>query len=938
MMIRIKKDMKINYLYKLSQLVLMVTFILGMTSCNETFSSLFSDDISEGEEVMFSTSLPSAPVTRGTAQENYEEEMKAHQAVNKPYEFAIDMYQKEDDGKDKLIATSAYCPAPTVTTDEEGNVVSVIYDNIGTLKSDTPLYWPSTTVPYAFKAVAGTDKISPVQNTQQDWLQQDRLEGYGYVQLWDSEKRQSTDNLNALNYHTAKEWKTLNDKSKMVSDNNDLKKIPLYLQHKRSLISIILKAGEGVSRKALAFDVAENDLSARIYSYTDGATEPLEIMPLAKEEFIDYDKDKNGGAEEKVSTTRYDAIVYSYDYSDKPSTDLIAKISLSGQHYSFKAENDSKFNASDNPSNAKYKLEPGKHLVITVTLSRDSRKILMSAYVEDWTEEVTNTICDDYGNAGEPIKISNRDELIDFLKSSDKNKAGNVALLTTNINLEETSAKYSEVWSAYNANTLNCTLNLGGNSIINNHRFLSTLEDAATLQNGTIQIGGEVDAAVAETNKGAIEDVRITTKEEKAQATAAGVVVNNTGTISKCHSALKVSGGTGDYVGGIAATSLSAEGKIAIIDGCTVTNRVDGGKQKGGGIVGKANGYINNNTFEYGITLKQSKSQFKNIVGERDKAHSTFKTENNAWPTVDENLVEDASITNVVAADKRYSGIIDSEEELEASTGYPYNDDQKRYRLAKDITVQKTTGNVKYELDGNGKTITTKAMIFNEVTGIIHNLTVDVIADLTATQDATQATDGIAPLAFAVHGDDAEISNIKVKTVNNTVIKASNPAGVVVWAYDEATVKNCEVLVNLYANVSTSVEQGRKFTGGIVSTASKATVTQCIIHSGSTFDGTGASVVYSGGIVGGIENKSNSNNTPELTITDCTSFVTLAQDENHGGVLGSAYVGASSVIATSKTCQGNWWQDNCKGVGTPKDSDESLIGKRNAITPSEKDF
>jgi hypothetical protein len=138
--------------------------------------------------------------------------------------------------------------------------------------------------------------------------------------------------------------------------------------------------------------------------------------------------------------------------------------------------------------------------------------------------------------------------------------------------------------------------------------------------------------------------------------------------------------------------------------------------------------------------------------------------------------------------------------------------------------------------------------------------------------------------------------------------------------------------------VSTSVEQGRKFTGGIVSTASKATVTQCIIHSGSTFDGTGASVVYSGGIVGGIENKSNSNNTPELTITDCTSFVTLAQDEKHGGVLGSAYVGASSVIATSKTCQGNWWQDNCKGVGTPKDSDESLIGKRNAITPSEKDF
>lgn len=934
-MIRTKKDMKRNYLYKLSQLVLMATFILGMTGCNETLDSLFSEDISEGEEVMFTTSLPSAPATRGTAQEDYEKEMNAYQAVNKAYEFTISMYQK-DGNSDKLIGTSTYCPAPTVTTDEEGDTVSIKYDGIGSLKSDKPLYWPSTTVPYAFKAVAGTDDISPVQNTPKDWLQQDRLEGYGYVQLWDADNDKPTDDLDALNYHTAKDWKKLNYNSKMVSDNNDLKKIPLYLQHKRSLISIILKAGEGVSRKALAFDVAENDLSANIYSYTDGAAKPLEITPLAKEEKIHYDKDKNGGIEDNVSTTRYDAIVQPYDYSAKPSTDLIAKISLSGQHYSFKAENDSKFNASENPSNAKYNLEPGKHLVITVTLSRDSRKILMSAYVEDWTEEVTNTICDDYGNAGEPIKISNRTELIEFLKSDEKNKPGNVALVTNNIDLQDWGAAYNLKFNLY------CTLNLGGKTIMSNHCFLDSLLDAATLQNGTIQIGGVVDAAVATTNKGAIEDVRVTATDATAHATVAGVVVNNTGTISKCRSALKVSGSTTGYVGGIAATSLSGENKIAIIESCTVTNRVEGGNQKGGGIVGKANGYINNNTFEYGITLNQSKSQFKNIVGERDESHTTFKADGNAWPTFDENRVEGAAIINAVAADKRYSGIIDCEAELQSSTSASatdlYNKADSCYRLAKDITVQETTGDVKYELDGNGKTITTKAMIFNEVTGIIHNLTVDVIADLTATQDAEQATDGIAPLAFAVHGDGAEISNIKVKTVNNTVIKASNPAGVVVWAYDNAIVKNCEVLVNLYANVSTSVTQGRKFTGGIVSTASKATVTQCIIHSGSKFDGTGASVIYCGGIVGGIENKSNSNNTPELTITDCTSFITLTQDEKHGAILGSANVGASTVIATSKTCQGNWWQDKCNGVGTPKDSDESLIGKRNAITPMEKDF
>ena len=906
--------MKRNYLYKLSQLVLMITFILGVTGCNETLDSLFSDGISEGEQVMFTTSLPSAPATRGT-QKEYEEEMKMFQAVNKAYEFTIDMYA---DGK--VVGTGLYS-RDTLKTD---GTLSPVAD-------ETPLYWSSTTVPYAFKAVAGTETLSAVQNTQKDWLQQDRLEGYGYVQLWDEDNKKPTDDLDALNYHTAKEWKALNNQSKMVSDNSDLKKIPLFLQHKRSLISIILKAGEGVSRKALAYDVAENDLSARIYSYTAGAAKPLEIMPLAKEEKIHYDKDKNGGAEDSVSTTRYDAIVQPYDYSANPSTDLITRISLSGQHYSFYAQNDYLFADPDNSNKASYNLEPGKRLVITVTLSRDSRKILMSAYVEDWTEEVTNTICDDYGNAGEPIKINNRTELIEFLASNEKNKPGNVALVTNNIDLQDWGADYGLNYDLY------CTLNLGGKTIMSNHRFLDSLQDAATLQNGNIQIGGVVDAAVATTNKGAIEDVRVTATDATAHATAAGVVVNNTGTISKCRSALKVSGATEGYVGGIAATSLSAESKIAIIESCTVTNRVDGGNQKGGGIVGKANGYINNNTFEYGITLNQDKDKYKNIVGERNKDHSTFKVENNAWPTVDDNSFGE-NCPNTNAFENPYSGIIDCEDELKASTDHPYNDDKKRYRLAKDITVQKTTGDANYELDGNGKTISTKAMIFDEVTGIIHNLTVDVIANLEATQDATQATDGIAPLAFAVHGDGAEISNIKVKTLNNTVIKASNPAGVVVWAYDNATVKNCEVLVNLYANVSTSVTQGRKFTGGIVSTASKTTVTQCIIHSGSTFNGTGASVIYCGGIVGGIENKSNSNNTPELTITDCTSFIILTQDEKHGGILGSANVGAGSVIATSKTCQGNWWQDNSNGVGTPTGSDESLIGKRNAITPMEKDF
>ena len=866
--------------------MLMMAFILGTTGCNETLSSLFSDDISEGEEVMFSASLSTNTVTRS---------LDGYILPKEKYQFTIGMYTDDTHKVDSGIYNT------------------IIGDEVGTLEAETPLYWHSTTTAYGFKATAGTTDLEADQTTEDNWLLQDRLEG------------------EANGYRKARDWKSYNQETQLVSNDADYKKIFVPMQHKRSLISIILKAGEGVSRKALAYDVAENDLSARIYSYTAGAAKPLEIMPLAKEEKIHYDKDKNGGAEDSVSTTRYDAIVQPYDYSANPSTDLITKISLSGQHYSFYAQNDYLFADPDNSNKANYNLEPGKRLVITVTLSRDSRKILMSAYVEDWTEEVTNTICDDYGNAGEPIKISNRTELIEFLASNEKNKPGNVALVTNNIDLQDWGAAYNLKFNLY------CTLNLGGKTIMSNHCFLDSLLDAATLQNGTIQIGGVVDAAVAETNKGAIEDIRVTEKDTTAtvQATAAGVVVNNTGTISKCHSALKVSGSTTGYVGGIAATSLSGENKISIIESCTVTNRVEGGNQKGGGIVGKANGYINNNTFEYGITLNQSKSQFKNIVGERDESHTTFKVENNAWPTVDDNFFGE-NCPNINAFEKPYSGIIDCEAELEASTTYEYNLDNSRYRLAKDITVSATAGNVEYELDGNSKTITSSAQIFNNVTGKVHDLTVYVNADLTATQDATTATDAIAPLAFAVHGSTAEISNIKVKTADGVKITASNPAGVVVWAYDNATVKNCEVLVNLYANVNTKIEQGRKFAGGIVSTVSKATVTQCIFHSTGKIEGTDSKVLYLGGIVGGIEKKELTNDIPELTITDCTSFITLPKDEHHGGILGNAKFGEAD--ATSSACQGNWWQSDCNGVGTKNGSDESLIGKRNAITPSEKNF
>lgn len=858
--------MNIKSLYKRLQLVLIASLLILLTGCREAIGNLFSAPIEAGDEVAFTATTPQHMGTRS------EEEP---QTLKLPYQIDISMFT--NDG---------------IQVGEDGRYITIANDELGTLKPETPLYWPSTQVAYGFKAKAGSESLDADQTTEEKWLAQDLLK-----------TKQEDEEV----YKTAKEWKKFNESQSLKSDNDDNKKVPLVLYHQRALITVILKAGAGVSAKALYYSAAKKDIHTTIRSY-EGTT-PNDIQPLASGYYVDED-----------STTRYDAIVAPYDYSANSTSDLITRISLSGQNYSFYAANDNANDKNFETVATRYNLQAGQHLVITVTLGRNSREVHMTAYIEDWTEEVTNSICDDYGNAGEPIMIENRQQLIDFLSSESQNKAGNIALVTNEIDLKDWSTTYD----------LNCTLNLGGNTLLSNHRFLNNMTDAASLLNGTIQIGGVVDAAIATDNSGTIEDVKVTTKDGSgAYATKAGAVVNNKGTISRCRTSLTVTGAAGTaYVGGIAATSTSTDSKIATIDACTVTNRVSGGSY-GGGIVGQANGVVTNNTFEYGITLLQDKQTHKNIVGSKNASH-TFTAEGNAWPTVDDDL----ELTNVTASEQRYDGIIDSGEELKESAKQAYNIENKRYRLAQDITVSQQVGSIAYELDGNNKQITTEAMIFNAITGKVHDLTVYVSKSLIATPDRMNATDAIAPLAFEVHGEQAAIERVNVKMANDTKIQASNPAGLVVWVWGGATVSGCEATVNLFADVEANIEQGRKFAGGIVSTASWATVTQCIIHSGSTFNGTQSSILYYGGIVGGIEKKDGSNDTPALTITDCTSFVTMPKDDHHGAILGNAM--QAQELATTKDCQGNWWDAECYGVGTCTGySVEQAIGKRNALTPTE---
>ena len=871
--------MKSN-IYRITQLLLLFGITLLTLSCSETIGNLFPDEMEAGDEVNFT-----AIVQERTATTRVTETQVAKVA----YEFAIGMYTDDthkmgDDGK--------------YTVGKDG----------GLLEAKTSLYWPDNTTDYGFKAVAGTDALEAAQSTKADWLKQDRLEGGTY-------------DGTTLVCHTNKAWKSATGSTT----------IPLEVSHTRSLITIILKAGEGVSRKALDFNLAENDLSAIIYSYTtdeNNKVVPLEINPLAAATTVDYDDDENGSAQKDVSSTRYDAIVMPHAYKATPTDELIARITLSGQKYSFYRGNDK---TSDQIN---YNLEPGKHLTITITLGRFGRQTLMTAKLEDWTEEVSTTICDDNGNASEPITIDSRDRLIKFLSDKTENKAGNVALVTESFDLDEKSNVNKDDWSAYNNKyDLNCTLNLGHKTLTGKHRFLSKIANAGSLLNGTIQIGGTVDAAIATENNGTINDVQITAADgvAAAYATAAGAVIDNKGTISKCSSALKVEGSTAEYVGGIAATSTTSPSKASVIDGCTVTNRVSSTCSTAvGGIVGRANGYVTNNTFEYGITLLQG-SNHQNIVGEKNKDHTSTFT-GNAWPTTATNLEMSNAYLNP------YNGIISNTDELNKTIEGSYNKKENRYRLSEDIPVSSTIGTaetpVAYELNGNNKQISTTAMIFKAITGKVHDLKILLNSSLTATQQTT-GTDAMAALAEEVYGADAKISNVTVDMADNTYeIKASNPAGLVVWLWGGATVSNCQVKANIVSQAPATLDEGWKLAGGVVSTVTKGTVTQCVFCSGSTLSSTtDAKVAYYGGIVGGILWKSSSSDEVELTLTDCTSYLSIDKDkERYGSVLGYSLNKGTEKNYTSSACQGNWWPNNSRAVGTCIGSDETVIGKRSSMS------
>ena len=657
--------------YRLTRIIWLLCLALAMTGCSEDLASSVADDeIKPGDPVLFAPYLSSRAMTRS--------EVAGYNTASSDYNFVYELYKKVETVDTKI----AYGPQ---------------------------IYWPDNQIAYAFKATAGTTTLAEDQDSYEDFLLQDKLEGYGGV---------PTDARDVLVYRTSKNWKTANETDGVSSP--DSKKVRLYLKHLRSRITVILKAGEGVSRQDLA---NTNYLEAKIYSY---GTSDLVISPYATSTTINYD-DASG-----VSTTQYTAIVEPYAYQTNAKT--IAEIKLSNQTFKFLVGNE-----SVEGNKGYYNLTAGKHLTITATLSRasdDGRyKVKMAAQITDWDVTDIAATVNSEGQVGTTTAISTRSELLTFLNDAEKNKAGNIANITADINLED--------GGAWTSQPLNCTMKMNDKTFTTTHRIFSTIGVGAKLMGGTISVGGDetVDAAIAETNRGSIQNITVN-RASSAKATIAGLVVTNSGTISTCTSNLPVSGTSG-VVGGIAKESVyhSDNGSMPVIENCTANAKVEGsGETVGGGIVGKAVGCVSGNTFNYGITLSQDADKFKNIVyGKPDDEIRELRAYNNSWPTTTANPIGNHSSNNSnrMAEESIFDATIDSQTEL-ASLLSTYNTVGKKYRVSDNFTVSAATWNSNNasaaytKLNGNNKTITTNVTgkLFTNIDDVMENLTITYVTEL----------------------------------------------------------------------------------------------------------------------------------------------------------------------------------------------------------------
>lgn len=936
---------------------------VALTACNDTVANMFGivPDM-EGEAVTFTTDLRTPrPSTRAAFADKdaMTTELSSYKAINENYDLTISMFKK---GSDAVVASSKYSPTPTTNNGTANGFDSKGILSLQAVEGNKVMYWPDNVNEYGFKATCGTPTVEADQSEWTKLIAQDALLGYAYGASYGD----GADDIEAMNYHTNKDWYKLN-KARLEgvdgASTEDFQRIPLYLRHQRSWLTIILKAGNGVKREFLQ-GANRGNVTTTIFSHGD--PEVSIVNPLVSDATVHYDvADVNGDAGD-VQTTKYDAIVEPYDYSSNLETE-ICKVVVNNMKFTYYASNDGKIGTADEDMSV-YNLTAGKHLTITATLSTD-RIVHITALLEDWDEMTFNSICDDYGQNGDPIQIPDVETLEAFLNDQNQNKAGNTAIISA------ASLTLPDEWEAKD---LNATLNLAGATIVTSKQFLNKIGNNSTVVNGVIQLTGEstaVPAVLCSENHGTVQQVTIAT-DGKAKATKGAVCDVNYGTIYNCTSYLAVQGdGNNDYVGGIAAKSMWSTADNAtqpIIDKCVVNGRV-GAKSSDavhgvGGIVGYAEGRLSNNTFNYGITIiyqgtEDNPTKYKNIVAatstDESKKLNSDHAYNNAWPTRISNSLAGINANSTA----QYQAVLDCQAELKHLVDLGNSATGLKYRVAADFDVDNTwsygqteaTGtswtdgdpiyNHTFILDGNNHTITTHGkMLFSHINGEIMNLKIYCAESVKDEKPNATSTDVIAPLAYSVNGENAKLTNVKVRMADGKYIQASQPSGLVCCAFDGAIIDGCEVEVDLRSKMkhdedSEKAGEGndaRRYMGALAAFATKAEFVGCTVHSGTKMqeviegEEKKHTNLFIGGLVGGTTSKNNIE--PSLLIHDCTSWCTMTDDYKFGALIGRTKYTKNNTDTNGmrEGCQGNWWSSGnpASDLGT---SYEKILGKKNSV-------
>ena len=227
----------------MKKLIYIFSFLFCLTSCKDEQiveqDQTTDSEIKVGEKVMFTSSMRRTSMTRAEGESIDMPLLNQYDIIKDDYLLTIKMLEE---GESDPVGTAEYKPSEIHTSTDDGTLYA----------QNGELYWHSNVKKYAFEATAGETTLGTDQSTAEKMFAQDLIHGYAFSPVTHRENI-ANDKIGEPNYHTSSDWYRLNkqwhDTEGQMLASSEYKKIPLFLQHQRAWVTVILKTGKGVKRE-----------------------------------------------------------------------------------------------------------------------------------------------------------------------------------------------------------------------------------------------------------------------------------------------------------------------------------------------------------------------------------------------------------------------------------------------------------------------------------------------------------------------------------------------------------------------------------------------------------------------------------------------------------------------------------------------------------------